>query len=449
MSSIRRGLNTLSQAFIAALRRLDTSFNPNDTLAKLKGHQWTYKDGVYLGHIILASFWLVVIQVPSFPAKLLLPILYGTALLIPFTSQFFLPATPVFAWLFAFYSNQFIPANYRPSISVSLLPTLESVLYGANVSDILTRFTHPLLDIVAWIPYGVGHYVSPVIVSIFLWLFRPKAALVFWGSAFGYMNLTAVLIQILLPCAPPWYELIYGLTPADYSIRGSAAGLGRIDTLFGSQGYKNMFDNSPLVFGAFPSLHAGWVTLEALFVSHFFPHLTPIFFTYAGVLYWATMYLTHHYLIDVVSGACLATAFFYLLLPDALRGPGATALPSNWGTGAGGVRNKYETYDLERPPSALRADDFEVSSEDEEEGDLGSYRSPQPQRSGGGGHRHTASIASLIRSEDRREEGWASPIGTTFATTPRTPNMHPSEAYPRPKTPTLERAPGTPTRDSN
>ncbi|KIP03698.1 hypothetical protein PHLGIDRAFT_51811, partial [Phlebiopsis gigantea 11061_1 CR5-6] len=29
-------------------------------------------------------------------------------------------------------------------------------------------------------------------------------------------------------------------------------------------------------------------------------------------------------------------------------------------------------------------------------------------------HRHTASIASLIRSEERREEGW-SPIGGSFS----------------------------------
>ncbi|EEB89410.1 hypothetical protein MPER_12493, partial [Moniliophthora perniciosa FA553] len=35
-----------------------------------------------------------------------------------------------------------------------LLPTLEFVPYGANISDILTRYTHPILDILAWLPYG-------------------------------------------------------------------------------------------------------------------------------------------------------------------------------------------------------------------------------------------------------------------------------------------------------
>ncbi|KAG1869219.1 hypothetical protein C8R48DRAFT_112286 [Suillus tomentosus] len=40
-----------------------------------------------------------------------------------------------------FYSNQFLPADHRPADHVVLLPTIESVLYGANTSDILTHFS--------------------------------------------------------------------------------------------------------------------------------------------------------------------------------------------------------------------------------------------------------------------------------------------------------------------
>ena len=83
---------------------------------------------------------------------------------------------------------------------------------------------------------------------------------------------------------------------------GLPGGLLRIDRLFGANGYTTAFTNSPLVFGAFPSLHAASATMEALFISHFFPHTTKWVFGYAAVLYWATMYLTHHYLVDVVGG---------------------------------------------------------------------------------------------------------------------------------------------------
>jgi hypothetical protein len=82
------------------------------------------------------------------------------------------------------------------------------------------------------------------------------------------MNITAVLIQIVFPCSPPWYENTYGLAPANYSVPGDAAGLKAIDALFGIDLYTSGFHASPMVFGAFPSLHSGWATLETLFMGH-------------------------------------------------------------------------------------------------------------------------------------------------------------------------------------
>ncbi|TBU38150.1 PAP2-domain-containing protein [Dichomitus squalens] len=439
-------LRRVVTAFVAAVGRLDKSLSPSDTIHRLRQYNFTFADTAYFFHIALAAFWLYIMDVPII-LKLMIPLLYTFAVLIPLTSQFFVPATPIFLYLLSFFSSKYIPKEYRPTPSVVLLPTLESVLYGANVSDILTRFTHPILDLLAWVPYGVGHYVIPFIVAAFLWLFRPKESLHYWSRAFGFMNLTGVLIQIVFPCAAPWYELIYGLTPADYTIRGSPGGLARIDRLFHSSGYTAAFSNSPLVFGAFPSLHAASATMEALFMSHFFPQTTKWVFGYAAVLYWATMYLTHHYLVDVVGGSCLAVAFFYLMMPEELKSPAAaTASPS--GLGAPTYRSKYEIYDLEEPRGrggrggrgngAIMRDaeafDLEELSDRESDSEMDiTYRSPVvpngppssvPLVKSGGrasptrkSHRHTASIASLIRSEDRGEEGW-SPIGGSFAFPP-------------------------------
>jgi hypothetical protein len=272
------------------------------------------------------------------------------------------------------------------------------------------------------------------------------------------MNLVGVIIQIIFPCAAPWYELIYGLTPANYSMHGSPGGLARIDALFHSHGYTTTFSNSPVVFGAFPSLHAGCATLEAMFVSHFFPQTTRWVWTYTGILYWATMYLTHHYLIDVVCGACLAIAAFYLFLPDEFRGPMATASPSGPNT----QRTKYDMYDLEAPRirggngrlssgAIFDTSDFDLTdtSSDDEEMDI-TYRSPVPggtptsglpfvvpnqsnrpnsaagatvQQTPRRSHRHTASIASLIRADERGEEGWSPVAGAGFVFPPTPTRM--------------------------
>ncbi|KAG1864952.1 hypothetical protein DFJ58DRAFT_655417, partial [Suillus subalutaceus] len=49
-----------------------------------------------------------------------------------------------------------------------LLQVLESVFYGANISDILTHFTYPILNIITWLPYGVTHHT----VRQSLWLMK-------------------------------------------------------------------------------------------------------------------------------------------------------------------------------------------------------------------------------------------------------------------------------------
>jgi hypothetical protein len=59
--------------------------------------------------------------------------------------------------------------------------------------------------------------------------------------------------------------------------------------------------------------------MEALFLSHFFPHLKVLYWTYTGILWWATMYLSHHYLIDLTGGACLSVLVFYLYMPEEFK----------------------------------------------------------------------------------------------------------------------------------
>lgn len=52
------------------------------------------------------------------------------------------------------------------------------------------------------------------------------------------------------------------------------------------------------------------------------------------------MYLTHHYLIDVVAGACLATFVFYYFLPAELK---------EWETGGVGRFEEYSLVDRQFP----------------------------------------------------------------------------------------------------
>lgn len=199
--------------------------------------------------------------------------------------------------------HRFIPSDWRPPIWVRVLPTLENVFYGANISNILSAHQNTFLDIMAWLPYGIIHFGAPAVWCIIWFIFASPGTVPVFAKSFGWMNIIGVTIQLLFPCSPPWYENMYGLAPASYSIKGSPAGLARIDELFGIALYTPTFTGSPMVFGAFPSLHAGSAVMEALFMTHVFPRLRSYFVVYVLWLWWATMYLSHHYAVDLVGGS--------------------------------------------------------------------------------------------------------------------------------------------------
>lgn len=208
--------------------------------------------------------------------------------------------------------SRFIPADYRPHIWVKVLPAMENIFYGANLSNVLSVKQHAVLDILAWIPYGLLHFGGPIVWAAMMFIWAAPGTVPIYARTFGYMNVAAVCIQLIFPCSPPWYENMYGLAPANYSVEGSPAGLRRVDELLGVDMYTTNFTNSPLVFGAFPSLHSGNAVLEALFMSHCFPKLRPFAIAYAMWMWWATMYLSHHYAVDLVVGAFMAAITFYI-----------------------------------------------------------------------------------------------------------------------------------------
>ncbi|KAI8050125.1 uncharacterized protein B0P05DRAFT_575781 [Gilbertella persicaria] len=269
-------------------------------LAALK-RQWSMYD---LQYVFIALVFFVdfsIIQLPTLIPRFILAGLLITSFFIPYIKRFTVPALPIFTWLTTFYACQFIPLDYRPDhIFVNLLPTLERILYGANLSEIISQHTHPVLDVLAWLPYGVIHFSFPFILSLLLFVYGPPGCLKIFGKAFGFMNLAGVLTQLLFPNASPWYEIIYGSAPADYSIPGEAGGLLRIDEILGLDLYGSTFGTSPLVFGAFPSLHSGCATIEMLFFAYLFPRMKPVAIFYVMWMWFSTMYLTHHYMIDLV-----------------------------------------------------------------------------------------------------------------------------------------------------
>ncbi|KAL9131919.1 MAG: hypothetical protein Q9217_000279 [Psora testacea] len=305
----------------SSITSLETSYSPAHTLEALRQHRWSFYDGQYLVLIILGIFSLCIIPSPGPIAKTALSTLIITALILPLTRQFLLPSLAIWMWLIFFYACGFIPSSWRPPIWVRVLPALENIFYGANLSNILSAHTSTFLSVMAWLPYGIIHFGAPAVCSLIMFIFAAPGTTPVFARSYGWMNLIGVAIQLTFPCSPPWYEKKYGLAPANYSMHGSPAGLAAIDELFGIALYTPGFTGSPMVFGAFPSLHAGSAVIEALFMSHCFPKLTPFFATYTLWLWWATMYLSHHYAVDLVGGSLLSGAIFFVVKSKFLPRP--------------------------------------------------------------------------------------------------------------------------------
>lgn len=300
----------LEKSPTSTLPDLETNTSIRTSLHRLRHHKFIKGEILHYG--FLSFVWLFVFTI--YPASILfkIPVLLAllTIITIPATSQFFLPALPILTWLGFYFTSSKIPHSWKPAISVKVLPAMETILYGDDLSNVLATITNRGLDILGWLPYGLFHFGAPFVVAAIMFFFAPPTSLRSFAFAFGYMNLFGVIIQMMFPAAPPWYKNLYGLQPANYTMHGSPGGLGRIDELLGVDMYTTGFSNSPVIFGAFPSLHSGCCIMEVLFMCWLFPRLKVLWVFYASWLWWSTMYLTHHYFVDLTGGAVLSLVVF-------------------------------------------------------------------------------------------------------------------------------------------
>jgi len=170
---------------------------------------------------------------------------------------------PLAAWYFLWHFSPWIPHDVRPSIHVDKLLEFETYLFSTLPHQAITYYHSEHLDVLMAIPYTL-HVAWPIIFS--LWALRKSTRLLLpFANCFGLLSFMAVVTELLFPCAPPWYFEKYGIAPATYDLPGDPGGLARVDKLFGIEFYNGTFSKSPLVFGAFPSLHVGWPVLLAFF----------------------------------------------------------------------------------------------------------------------------------------------------------------------------------------
>jgi len=207
---------------------------------------------------------------------------------------------PLALWWIMFQSYQFTPIAYRPSIDVNTLPLLERSIFGGLLHEVVPRFhSTGIFDMLAASVYAV-HFIAPWTFMLYLWKSNGQPLSFIWSL--GWLNMLAVATHAMFPTAPPWYFERYGTLPATYNFRGEPAGLQYADQILQISIFDNIYSNSPVVFGSFPSLHAAWPFMIACYAE---PNSVVGKFTWFYVLavWWAALYLKHHYMVDLIGGA--------------------------------------------------------------------------------------------------------------------------------------------------
>jgi membrane-associated phospholipid phosphatase len=226
---------------------------------------------------------------------------------------------PFVFWLILYTSAPAIPSHSRPDIDVTSLYDFDIAFLHYLPSTELAKLQNVVFDVLGAIAYTL-HAGWPFVFLAYLVFFKRRDLILPYWNCFGLVCFLGLVTQLIMPTAPPWYYYKYGFDKsfASYNMTGDPAGLARVDKRFDIEFYKNMFLNSPVVFGSFPSLHIGWPSTTALFV--YFETTLPIglriaSFAYVAYVALAVMYLQHHYFVDVFGGLLYAFAAYKLLRP--------------------------------------------------------------------------------------------------------------------------------------
>ncbi len=131
--------------------------------------------------------------------------------------------------------------------------------------------------------------------------------------AFVWVNLAGYATYCAYPAAPPWYAARYGLGPA-HAVAASAAGCCRVDKLLHLAFFQSLYGRARDVFGAVPSLHVAYPFI-GFFASACHRHCVGLSFFFYLWMCFSALYLSHHYVFDVLWGSAYAYAFCFALFP--------------------------------------------------------------------------------------------------------------------------------------
>ncbi|MBL7681799.1 MAG: inositol phosphorylceramide synthase [Flavipsychrobacter sp.] len=257
------------------------------------------------------------------PEQLFLTVLINSLYFASFKTRKFVSGFSIFILYWVIFDYMKAYPNYSFSnVHIADLYCVEKSLFGISANGtILTPneychlYQNSFLDIISgffylmWVPV-------PLIFAAYLFFQKPVE---FYHFALTFLvtNLIGFLVYYLYPAAPPWYVQLNGFT-FYASTPGNTAGLARFDHFFGVHVFDALYAKSSNVFAAMPSLHSSYPLLVLYYgIRIGLKNVNLIFLIISAGIWFAAIYTSHHYLLDVIAGIICAGAgigFFNILL---------------------------------------------------------------------------------------------------------------------------------------
>ena len=234
--------------------------------------------------------------------------LMGGLIFLPVTRRFLADFAPLVLFWVLYDSLKLIPINWRGTIRVQGPYQIEMALDGfrSGVAHIIpshffTQHHLAILDIITGTAYGL-HVIVPFLVSL-RWWFVDRARSISFNRLLLIANLCCFATYLAFPVTPPWYISHYGFATPDWSLPGEAAGLHHFDAIFGVEYFGPMYSGlNGYIFGAVPSGHALFPVLLLWSGWDRWRRARGLAVGYMLLIWFAAVYLNHHYVIDVILG---------------------------------------------------------------------------------------------------------------------------------------------------
>jgi hypothetical protein len=266
--------------------------------------------GMISGIYLLVSYVLIGFKSDQLALAAFFSVLY---LASPVTRKFILGFSIFIVYWIIFDYMKAFPNYYFNAVAVQSLHDLEARFFGIAVNGAIQTpneywigHSSSFLDVLSGIFYLCWVPV-PLAFAAYLF-FKDSSRFLEFSLVFLLVNLLGFVIYYLYPAAPPWYVQYYG---ADFqpATASNPAGLIRFDHFFNATVFQSLYSKGSNVFAAVPSLHSSYPLLVLYYGLKYKLGAVNIFFSIITVGIWfAAVYTTHHYVLDVVAGILTAIA---------------------------------------------------------------------------------------------------------------------------------------------